>query len=300
MNVLHDLVRRVERIEALDRLAKPLVRVVGPMVRPPAVRNLLSGTYVGHPLHPMLTDVPIGAWGMSVVLDAVGGAGRQSAADLLVNVGVAAAAPTAASGLNDWSYTNGRKPGPGWSMPWHEHGAEPVRGVCRGAGPGQPPSGKALGLAGFAVLRGGYLGGHLSFVLGVNVNRTAWQDGPREWTAVLADADLAEGEHRKVDAAGIPILLYRTAGRRAPWRAPAATWAARWQRARSATAALPARGTAASSGSPMAASSAVRLARLSLATRRRSGTVRSRSCLAMMPAAGAKLSAWQSAAPWPG
>jgi nitrite reductase/ring-hydroxylating ferredoxin subunit len=79
---------------------------------------------------------------------------------------------------------------------------------------GSRRAGKALGLAGFAVLSaGGYLGGHLSFVLGVNVNRTAWQDGPREWTAVLADADLTEGEHRKVDAAGIPILLYRTAGR---------------------------------------------------------------------------------------
>lgn len=65
MSMLHNLVRRVEQIEALDRRAEPLSRVIGPAVRPRAVRNLLSGTYVGHPLHPMLTDLPIGAWGMS-------------------------------------------------------------------------------------------------------------------------------------------------------------------------------------------------------------------------------------------
>ena len=109
MSMLHDLVRRVERIEALDRLAKPLVRVVSPAVRPRAVRNLLSGTYLGHPLHPMLTDLPIGAWAMSAVLDTVGGTAAEPAADLLVTVGVAAAVPTAASGLNDWSDTYGRE-----------------------------------------------------------------------------------------------------------------------------------------------------------------------------------------------
>ena len=140
MNVLHDLVRRVERIEALDRLAKPLVRVVGPMVRPTAVRNLLSGTYVGHPLHPMLTDVPIGAWGMSAVLDAVGGAAAESAADLLVN-GRRGGCGTH-GGVGAERLVRHQWPGnPGRAGPCHghEHGAEPVRGVRRGAGPGQPP-----------------------------------------------------------------------------------------------------------------------------------------------------------------
>ena len=213
--MLHDLVGRVEQIEALDRLAKPLVRVVSPAVRPRAVRNLLSGTYVGHPLHPMLTDLPIGAWGMSAVLDTVGGRAAQPAADLLVKVGVAAAVPTAGSGLNDWSDTHGRETRAGlvhaMAMTtalslYAASAAARARGSRRG--------GKALGLAGFGVLlAGGYLGGHLSFVHGVNVNRTAWQDGPQGWTPVLAEADLADGEHRKVDAAGIPVLLYRTAGR---------------------------------------------------------------------------------------
>jgi nitrite reductase/ring-hydroxylating ferredoxin subunit len=74
--------------------------------------------------------------------------------------------------------------------------------------------GKVLGLTGFAVLlAGSYLGGHLSFVRGVNVNRTAWQQGPHEWTAALADADLPDGEHRKVDVDGVPLLLYRANGK---------------------------------------------------------------------------------------
>ncbi len=215
MNMLHDLVRRVERIEALDRLAKPLIKVISPAVQPRIVRNLLSGTYVGHPLHPMLTDLPIGAWGMSAVLDTVGGPAAESAADLLVTAGVVAAVPTAASGLNDWSDTYGRETRAGLvhaMVMTTALGLYAASAVARARD--RRRGGKALGLTGLGVLMaGGYLGGHLSFVHGVNVNRTAWQDDPQEWTPVLADADLAEDEHRKVDAAGVPVLLYRTMGR---------------------------------------------------------------------------------------
>jgi nitrite reductase/ring-hydroxylating ferredoxin subunit len=70
-----------------------------------------------------------------------------------------------------------------------------------------------LGLAGVGVLPGGAdLGGHLCFVMGVDVNRTAWEQRPDQWTPVLADAELADGEHRKADAGGVPVLLYRTVG----------------------------------------------------------------------------------------
>ena len=62
------------------------------------------------------------------------------------------------------------------------------------------------------LLGGGYLGGHLCFVLGVDVNRTAWEQPPQQWTPVLADTELADGKLRKVDAGGAPVLLYRTAG----------------------------------------------------------------------------------------
>jgi nitrite reductase/ring-hydroxylating ferredoxin subunit/uncharacterized membrane protein len=215
MNAVRNLIRRLEEAEPLDRLAKPIAEAVGRAVRPRAVRNLLSGTYVGHPLHPMLTDVPIGAWGMSALLDTVGGRSAERAADLLVTAGVLAAVPTAASGLNDWSDTYGPDNRVGLVHASVNTAALSLYAVSLSSrAHGRRARGKVLGLAGFAVLlAGSYLGGHLSFVRGVNVNRTAWQQGPQEWTAVLAEAELAEGEHRKIDVDGVPVLLYRTNGK---------------------------------------------------------------------------------------
>ena len=59
MNILDRTVRRLERFEALDKVA----RTVGRAVRPRVVCNLLSGTYLGEPQHPVLTDLPIGGVG---------------------------------------------------------------------------------------------------------------------------------------------------------------------------------------------------------------------------------------------
>src|SRR5687768_8405002 len=105
MKMLTKLVHRVEDADALDRVAKPITSGVGRLVRPRPVRNLLSGTWLGHPLHPMLTDLPIGAWSMAALLDAL----DARSADVLVGAGIAAAVPTAAAGLNDWSDTYGEE-----------------------------------------------------------------------------------------------------------------------------------------------------------------------------------------------
>jgi nitrite reductase/ring-hydroxylating ferredoxin subunit len=214
MNILQQTVRRLERLEALDKVARPLAGAVGRAVRPRVVRNLLSGTDLGHPLHPVLTDVPIGAWVMSALLDAAGGPAAEGAADLLVAAGVVAAVPTAAAGLNDWSDTVGPQTRVGLV-----HAALNTTAlslylaslVARARGGRR--GGKVLGLAGLGVLTGGaYLGGHLSFGMGVDVNRTAWEQRPHQWTPVLADTELADGQHRRADAGGVPVLLYRTAG----------------------------------------------------------------------------------------
>ena len=214
MKILQQTVRRLERLEALDKVAKPLAEAVGRAVQPRLVRNLLSGTDLGEPLHPMLTDLPIGAWVMSALLDTAGGPAAEGAADLLVTAGVVAAVPTAAAGLNDWSDTAGPQTRVGLVHATLNTTALSLylaSAVARALG--RRRGGKALSLAGLGVLMGGaYLGGHLSFGMGVNVNRTAWQQPPNQWTPVLADTDLADGEHRKADAGGMPVLLYRTAG----------------------------------------------------------------------------------------
>jgi len=143
---------------------------------------------------------------------------------------------------------------------------------------GRRRGGQALGLAGLGMLLGGgYLGGHLCFVLGVDVNRTAWEQRPSQWTPVLADTELADGELCRADAGSVPAWCTGQTERCMPRPAPALTWAARCRRTQSATAASPAHGPAAPSGSPTAASCAARPARQSLATRRASRTGVSRS-----------------------
>ncbi|HZV48876.1 MAG TPA: Rieske 2Fe-2S domain-containing protein [Candidatus Dormibacteraeota bacterium] len=214
IGTLHALINRLERVEALDRLAGPLAGVVGRVVRPRPVRNLLSGTYLGHPLHPMLTDLPIGAWTMATLLDAVGGPDAEPAADRLVAVGALAAVPTAASGLNDWSDTTGPETRLGLL---HAAVNLATLGLYLGSLAarlrGSRRWGIRLGRLGLGtMLVASYLGGHLTLVRGVNVNRTAWEQGPEEWTPVLDDEQLAEGQHRKVKADGAVLLLHRYRG----------------------------------------------------------------------------------------
>ncbi|NKZ03470.1 Rieske (2Fe-2S) protein [Actinomadura latina] len=214
MSMPQRMVRRLERAEALDKAAKPLSKVVQRAVRPRFVRNALSGTNIGHPLHPALTDVTIGAWSMATLLDAIGGREVEKASDMLVATGVFAAVPTALTGLNDWSDTLGGDRRVGLVHATSNTAALSLYVaslVSRARG--NRGVGKALGFAGFGVLSvSAYLGGHLSFVKGVNVNRTAWQEGPDEWTPTVTADALAEGDHRTVDAGGVEVLLHKMDG----------------------------------------------------------------------------------------
>ena len=210
----HELVRRVERFTLLDKLAEPVRGLVSKAVRPRRIRNLLSGTKLGHPVHPLLTDLPIGAWSMSALLDTVGGTSSEPAADLLIGVGILSAIPTAMTGLNDWSDTIDAETRVGLV-----HAGANVTALGLYAASliarrsGRRVRGKTLGLAGLgALMIGGYLGGHLSYARAVNVNHTAFEYGPQEWTPVLADAELAEGEHRRVTTGETAVLVVRDNG----------------------------------------------------------------------------------------
>ena len=208
------LIKRIEAFEATDRFAKPLQRFATRLVQPRLVRNTLSGTTLGHPLHPMLTDAPIGAWLAAGLLDTVGGDTAGPAADLLVGAGVAAAVPTALSGLNDWSDTFGPETRLGFA---HAVGNVAAVGLYAASLAtrlaGNRSAGRVLGYAGLAtMMTGAYLGGHLSFVRGVNVNRTAFEERPTAWTDVAADTDVGDGATLKVIAGGATVLLHRRGG----------------------------------------------------------------------------------------
>lgn len=212
---LDAVVKAIEDFSALDGVGSALAGAVGKAVQPRPVRNLLSGTAIGHPLHPVLTDLPLGAWSMASLLDLVGGKASEPAADLLVAVGIATAVPTAAAGLNDWSDTQGKTRRTGLV-----HAAANSAALCFyvssavARGTGRRGLGRTLALAGFGLITfGGYLGGHLAFGDAVNVNKTASRTGPAEWTDVLDDGDLADGDQRTVDVAGITVLLHRSGDR---------------------------------------------------------------------------------------
>ncbi|MGO4807923.1 Rieske 2Fe-2S domain-containing protein [Arthrobacter sp. 2MCAF15] len=211
MNPLDSIVAAIERSDRLDGVASALATAVGRAVRARPVRNLLSGTGLGHPLHPVLTDLPIGAWSMATLLDALGGPDSAPAADILVCVGIATAVPTAAAGLNDWSDTQGKARRTGLIHAAANSTALSLytsSAIARATG--RRRLGKALGLAGFGTLMfGGFLGGNLTYGYAVNVNKTADRDGPSEWTPVLSEGALSDGEHRKMDIDGVSVLLYR-------------------------------------------------------------------------------------------
>ncbi len=209
------LARRVEGLAVLDAPAKKVAKAVRGAVKPGPVKDALSGTWLTHPLHPLLTDLPIGFWTSSFVLDLVGGKRSRSAADRLLALGIVAAVPTAATGLSDWSDTIGEERRIGavhalansvalslymWS--W----------LCRKRG--RRAKGVTLGLLGAtAASVGGYLGGHLVYRQGMNVDRNAWKHGGDDWVDVADDLALAADDARLVVTVGDDdVLLVRTGG----------------------------------------------------------------------------------------
>jgi len=99
------LTETVDRLEGNETLDGPVdaLSQVGEAVLPPGpVRDVLRGRWLGHPLHPALTDMPIGFWTSASFLDLVGGRSSRRAATTLLAAGNLAALPTAAAGLADW------------------------------------------------------------------------------------------------------------------------------------------------------------------------------------------------------
>lgn len=180
------------------------------------IKNALHGKWLGHPLHPVITDVPLGAWTTALALDALEALGGRKefapGADAAIAVGLVGAVGSAVTGLTDWSATTGQKRKIGLA-----HGLLNVtgtllyatslllrRGKKRGAGMGVAALGYAV--TGAAA----YLGGHLVYGEQVGVDHTATaQEYPHRYVPVMAEADLPENKLTRVEAKGVPVLLVR-------------------------------------------------------------------------------------------
>ena len=164
--------RRVEQDARLDAPSRAVQRVVHRVVREGPLKDLVSGTWLGHPLHPMLTDLPIGFWTSAWVLDIVGPRKYRDAARVLVGLGVLSALPAAATGASDWSDTTGRAKRVGLVHAAANGSAAALYlGSWLARRRGRHAGGIALGMAGAAAATvGGYLGGHLVQGRGVGVD----------------------------------------------------------------------------------------------------------------------------------
>src|SRR4029077_1660828 len=170
-----------------------------------AVELLHGGRWAGHPLHPALSDLPIGLWAGVMVLDVTDRdpAPRRGidAAGMLSAAGLVAAGATALTGLNDWAVSNEQDRRIGLFHGLLNTAALGLQGASLGARmAGHRGTARALGAASFTVTAAaGYLGGHLVFTKGVMVNRVAWASGPRRWTRALPEADLPDDSPTAVE-----------------------------------------------------------------------------------------------------
>jgi nitrite reductase/ring-hydroxylating ferredoxin subunit/uncharacterized membrane protein len=186
------------------------------------LRNLLHGTYIlRHPLHPAVTDVPIGAWMVGVVADyAAHYTSRvpESAGDIALAVGLLVAILALLSGYTDFidTFALERRFGCAHGLLMTVVVAIDTASLLLRwvAGENLHPLAVGLATAGFAIaLVGAWLGGHVVFGIGYNVNRTAYITGPEDWVTVGNADDVPVAGMHVVDAGGTPVLLARDGGR---------------------------------------------------------------------------------------
>ena len=204
----------IESLDALDAPGEFIGKKVRGAIGPGALKDALSGRLLGHPLHPVLTDVVIGSFVSATLLDVLGGRASEPAAERLIQIGIAAYGPTALAGITDWADSEPVDDGVRRTGLVHAATNAAALGIYSASlaarRRGNSGRGKLLGLAGAAVLTaGGYLGGHLSFVKDVGPNQTAFDAGPTDWEQAASFDDIPDGGLHQATVGDTPVLLTR-------------------------------------------------------------------------------------------
>lgn len=208
----------IERQNWLDKLADPLqqwVRSLSEKRGLARLKDFLHGTWFGHPLHPALTDVPVGAWTVSLLFDCVWLSSEDpamaKAADMTTLIGSLGAGAAGIAGLADWSETDATDRRVGLM-----HGLLNAGGLLTSLVSyslritGKRRTAIALSGLNYALLLfSTYLGGELSFAKGIGVNHVAWEGGPDDFVPVIALTNLPEKQLTRVDAQGMPVILWK-------------------------------------------------------------------------------------------
>jgi nitrite reductase/ring-hydroxylating ferredoxin subunit/uncharacterized membrane protein len=207
------LMRAIEEAEALDPVIEPALESVQQLTgTSAAVKNALSGTWLGHRLHPLLTDVVIGTWMSAWILDLLGGRQGEQAADRLLAIGAVSSLPTALTGASDWSdaaHDEQHRTGLVHAAANYVGlGLQVASLVARRRGDrgrAKALSTAAIGLVGFS----GYLGGHMSYVQGIGVDHPIGALGDGWRPAGVGLDDLIDGQPRGVSVDGVDVVLVR-------------------------------------------------------------------------------------------
>lgn len=171
---LNGLAARLESVQALDGPAQLAGRTVRGLIPDCAAKDVLSGAWLGHALHPILSDIPIGAWTSAAVLDWTGGKESRAASDRLILTGVLASGATIVTGWSDWAAAERHSSAVRRSGLVHAAANATATALMIGSyfarKQGARGRGRILSLVGSASLgAGGWLGGHLSYTLGTGV-----------------------------------------------------------------------------------------------------------------------------------
>jgi nitrite reductase/ring-hydroxylating ferredoxin subunit/uncharacterized membrane protein len=207
-------------IDAQEAWATPLGEQVqawlaGLFDRARPVKDFLNGTWLGHPLHPVVTDVPVGAMTVSAALDLTG---HDRAADLAMAVGIAGMAASVPAGAADAVDVVGR---PRLLATVHAVlmtgsllaylASLGLRLISSRPG-GVRSVARLLGWAGYGALSAGaYVGGDLVYRAGNQVDRHAWRRLKGGWQP-LDVAEIPEGVHLKAMLGKEPLGVLREGG----------------------------------------------------------------------------------------
>jgi uncharacterized membrane protein len=182
-------------------------------------RNFLNGTWMGEPLHAVLTDVPVGAWTVAMVFDAMDLIYDRKrfaqGCEISIAIGLLGAAGAAVTGATDWSDVD-----PPARRLGLIHGLLNLSGAalfatslfCRKQK--SKDLGRIAGVLGYAVMAyAAHLGGKLVYEHRVGVDRTDGQVFPDEFAAVLPESELVDGKLTRAMYQGAPLLLVRRGDR---------------------------------------------------------------------------------------
>lgn len=209
--------RIVASMPWLDGVAQALQKAGDPIAGQQAPRSLkdaLAGTWLGHPLHPAIVDVPLGLWTASLALDVTG---HDEAADLTLGLGLVSAIAASATGVAQWQdaayEVRPRRLG---ALHAGLNSAATVvyLGSLVARWQGKRGTGQALALAGYGIAAfSAWLGGDLAYDLGIGVNRLAFDQVPEDWVDVAGVEELEEGKPKRVRAKNFPVLLLKRGDR---------------------------------------------------------------------------------------